>query len=354
MENRYKQLKERLMDEESVCIFDARLEYMNTKDGFRFGKAMLELYGEFQYLELDNFLSGRERNPVLVIFGAGKEGERTLDILKHTKYKRDIYGFCDNNKKLTEEATTRYGLPVYSVYDLLTQEKDVVFLIASQRYSMAFLTQLLNLKVPQKNIFVAPYHILFAQRGKQYFDLFEPAEHEVFVDAGAYDGSTSRDFLKWCHGVYDGIYMFELNSYMKQLCFHNLGNTDHKIHFIEKGCWSEDTTLTFVDSQSSSHILGDVEGGEDSVFAAVCSLDSELKDVVPTFIKMDIEGAEMEALKGARGIIENTRPRLAISVYHKPEDMVDIMDYILRINPDYKLYLRHYSSCCWETVLYAL
>ena len=133
-----------------------------------------------------------------------------------------------------------------------------------------------------------------------------------------------------------------------------MGGAEHRIHFIEKGCWSKDGILTFYDAQSSSRIVGDAQISNEYISVPVCSIDSELKGVVPTFIKMDIEGAEMEALWGAVEIIKSFKPRLAISVYHKPEDMTDIMEYLLQINPDYKFYLRHYSSCCWETVLYAL
>ena len=77
------------------------------------------------------------------------------------------------------------------------------------------------------------------------------------------------------------------------------------------------------------------------------------KDIIPTYIKMDIEGAEMEALLGAQGNIKNNKPKLAICLYHKPEDIIEIPHIILSINPDYKLAIRHYTTCNWETVLYA-
>lgn len=352
MTGKYVNLRESLQDKESKVIFDARIEYMATKDEFRLGKTMLELYGKFQYSELDEFLEGRDKQMPLVICGAGKEGERTLDILKHTGNAQNVYGFFDNNDQIWGE--TRYGLLVYSIYDLLLEKRDMVFIVASQKYGASFQRQLLNLRIPQNNIFVAPYNVLYAQRGKQYFDLFESVEHEVFVDAGAFDGLTSMEFLKWCHGKYDGIYMFELNSNMKRICLSNVGGTEHRIHFIEKGCWSKDGILAFYDAQSSSRIVGDAQISSKYISVPVCSIDSELKGAAPTFIKMDIEGAEMEALRGAVKTIKSFRPRLAISVYHKPEDMTEIMEYLLQINPDYKFYLRHYSSCCWETVLYAL
>jgi hypothetical protein len=70
---------------------------------------------------------------------------------------------------------------------------------------------------------------------------------------------------------------------------------------------------------------------------------------------MDIEGAELNALRGAEKTILKYRPKLAICVYHKPEDIWEIPAYILSLHGDYRLYLRHYDICSpCETVLYAV
>lgn len=85
----------------------------------------------------------------------------------------------------------------------------------------------------------------------------------------------------------------------------------------------------------------------------VDALDNLVKEKV-TFIKLDIEGAEKEALEGAAGIIRRDRPRLAVCIYHKPEDILAIPEIILRMREDYRFYLRQYSIGFAETVLYAL
>ena len=69
---------------------------------------------------------------------------------------------------------------------------------------------------------------------------------------------------------------------------------------------------------------------------------------------MDIEGAEKEALLGARQHIVNERPQLLISSYHIPEDIFQIPLLINDMRDDYKFYIRHYTNCMWETVLYAI
>jgi FkbM family methyltransferase len=71
------------------------------------------------------------------------------------------------------------------------------------------------------------------------------------------------------------------------------------------------------------------------------------------FIKMDIEGAELAALRGASGVIQQFKPRLAISGYHKPEDLWEIPNKILDLNPGYKLAFGHHTPIVWESVFYA-
>ena len=82
-------------------------------------------------------------------------------------------------------------------------------------------------------------------------------------------------------------------------------------------------------------------------------MDDVIKEPV-TFIKMDIEGSEYRALLGARNIIESYKPKLAISIYHKSEDIWQLPQLILEMNSEYKLYLRHYSTAAAETVMYAI
>jgi len=71
------------------------------------------------------------------------------------------------------------------------------------------------------------------------------------------------------------------------------------------------------------------------------------------FIKMDIEGAEMEALSGAAGVIGEFKPRLAISGYHKPQDLWEIPAKLKALNPGYEITFGHHTPIFWESVFYA-
>lgn len=95
------------------------------------------------------------------------------------------------------------------------------------------------------------------------------------------------------------------------------------------------------------------DDGEVSISAVTIDETIRKGDKV-TFIKMDVEGAELESLKGAKEIIIRDKPKLAISIYHKPEDMAAIPLYIKRLVPKYKFYIRHHSNGSSETVLYAI
>ena len=90
-----------------------------------------------------------------------------------------------------------------------------------------------------------------------------------------------------------------------------------------------------------------------NVYVNADSIDNVLKERPATYIKLDVEGSELETLKGATNTIQKYRPKLAISLYHKPEDIVTLPLYIESLGMDYKYYMRHYQTRWCETILYA-
>lgn len=120
------------------------------------------------------------------------------------------------------------------------------------------------------------------------------------------------------------------------------------IRIHNNAAWDKKENIYFDDDGSGSAAK---ENGSLSVDGI--SLDELFPDADVTFVKMDIEGSEMKALEGAKNTIISKKPRLAIYIYHKPWDVVEIPAYILSLVPDYRFYIRHYSSKMWETVLYA-
>jgi len=180
----------------------------------------------------------------------------------------------------------------------------------------------------------------------QYFESFLGLNilGESFVDVGGFDGFTSKQFIAHCPG-YKSINVFEPEPANFGKCIENLSAYRNiKIHNV--GLSNEKANLKIDVMGSGSNVS---ESG--TVDINVDTLDSILNDV-PTFIKMDIEGGELAALKGSYNLIKKHHPKLAISVYHKPGDFWRIPEFILSIRSDYSIYMRHYTECIYETVMF--
>jgi FkbM family methyltransferase len=116
--------------------------------------------------------------------------------------------------------------------------------------------------------------------------------------------------------------------------------------------WSCDTELSFNNEKgrAASAISSERHGTVKGV-----SLDNLIPaDERVTFIKLDVEGAELEALKGSENLIIRSHPKIAVCIYHKPDDYYKIQEYINSIVPDYKFFIRHYHYTAMETVLYCV
>ena len=148
-----------------------------------------------------------------------------------------------------------------------------------------------------------------------------------------------------------GCSCFEPDLKNGERCRKNLSDLEQagKLTMIPKGAWSEAAKLSFAAKANGMSAIG-----EGDATIETTALDEVFSDRRITFIKMDIEGAEYEALRGSEKTIRAQRPKLAISIYHKPEDIVELPKLILEFQPDYHLYLRHYCIFDNETVLYAI
>lgn len=180
----------------------------------------------------------------------------------------------------------------------------------------------------------------------QYFEPFYTVPDGcVFIDAGGYDGETSIEFARR-HPGYGSIHVFEPSATNHAKVVQALqGMRSVQVHAV--GLSSQQDTLRFSgEAGSASKITGD---GSESI--AVDRLDRLAPSQVD-FIKMDLEGWELNALEGARESILRDHPILAISAYHHPLDFIRIPAYVLGLRKDYDLYLRHYTEGWTESVLY--
>lgn len=180
----------------------------------------------------------------------------------------------------------------------------------------------------------------------QYFEPFLSLKGigETFIDVGGFDGYTSAEFMKRYPG-YRAVHVFEPDPGNFEKCVSRVGlNRDVVCHPFGL---SRGHALLKLEVQGSGSRVSE----RGSIEVTVDALDEVLHDV-PTFIKMDVEGAEMDAIEGARETIFAHHPTLAISVYHKPGDFWRIPRLVFSIRDDYEVFIRHYTECIYETVMF--
>ena len=174
------------------------------------------------------------------------------------------------------------------------------------------------------------------------------------MDVGAYVGDTIGPLLSQAEqkNVKLGrIVAFEPGELGYRMMERAYGDTPGVV-LIKKGVSDENTTKYFVDSGVGGRLSTEAE--QNSTAIPVVKLDSVPECQDATWIKMDIEGAEMSALQGARELITRNHPKLTICIYHSKEDTIRIAEYIHELVPEYKLYVRHHTRTNNETVLYAV
>lgn len=185
----------------------------------------------------------------------------------------------------------------------------------------------------------------------EYFDIIKNENLKVIIDAGGFIGDTAIGFAyKNPSGI---VYSFEPS----EIGFEKikiLSRDFPNIYPVKKGLWNENCPLLFNEGEKQSNGSRVGEGNKiidgitlDSFIQAQCISKVD-------FIKMDIEGAELNALDGARYVIERDKPDLAICIYHSPTDLWEIPLWIKRNFPEYKIYIDHTDGMfVWGTVCFA-
>lgn len=191
---------------------------------------------------------------------------------------------------------------------------------------------------------------IYDPKAIQYFDpgLLDLSAHERFVDGGGYDGQTTLDFIRFAGKAYDRIYYFEPDPALMQRSQALLAGRPN-IEFHTCGLYSRSGDIGF---QQTGNTAGAIRE-DGNLTIRVVSLDERIAGPL-TFIKMDVEGAEYEALLGARVHILRNRPKLAICAYHCNHDLWRLQKLLHAWVPSYRFHLRHYSQTGLETVLFAI
>ena len=343
----------------------------------------------FNDCELNMLDDLRPRPKELYIFGAGTMGREVLARLGRAGYR--VQAFLDNNRRLWTETVA--GLPVVDpatmrgnagitviLASLLADEmrehcrsleiSDVVSMSeAVRRFHLTHaFTQIEEDAMPGLGVWddedsILTYRSLLRFRGTLdlaqlpspapclYFtdSVATPDNLRAFVDCGAFDGDTYREFKRVTNGGYDRYYGFEPEPVLYGILEKVVAGDSRAVLFK---CGLGETA-----GEANFHALGSghsniEEGG--SLRIRVDSLDNVLANRPISMIKMDIEGAEMAALAGAEKIIRQQRPLLAISCYHQLDHLWRIPLWIRALDVGYRLRLLHHGTSYSDSVCYGI
>ena len=231
-----------------------------------------------------------------------------------------------------EEDYTQHKKEYTHVYTLLKDKK-----------SKDIFTKLINFKISFDYKFMKGFT---NNHQEQYFDkeIIPSIANISFLDGGGYVGDTATEVIK-NYPDFKKIYLIEPIAENIRIAKRELGHLQN-IEFFTCGVSSKKEILHFNEEKSFSSIYGN---GTQSV--NVDTIDNIVGEKVD-YIKLDIEGAEQDAIIGAKQTIKKYHPILAICIYHKAEDWYKIPQIVLAIDADYDVYLRHYMEGIFESVMY--
>ena len=234
---------------------------------------------------------------------------------------------------VSKEWLERYGKELQYAYDKLADD-----------FSRQVFADTLNYKLSGKISY------LFAcetQRQEDLQSIFIFTDKENYLDLGAYNGDTVLEFLQLTDNKCSSIVAVEpdrRNCRKLRALKDELGLGDSfMVH--EAGVWQERTILSFSDSGGRQSTFIDASKAE----VNVDTIDAFADGRAISYIKMDVEGAELQALEGGKATIKQFVPKLFVAAYHYDADLFRLPMAIWKLVPDYKIYLRkHPYVPAWE------
>lgn len=326
-----KKIYERMADDISKQIFIDRLCFALTKEFNYIRKIVLSTE---EGIALQRLL--KENKGDIYIYGAGVRGERFGRIFDNVNWT----GYIDCVKK-----GGCNGKNIYRIQEVPNREQATVVIsnvyeedeIKKQLMDSGFLAE--------KIIILNEYDRRLEKR--QYFEAFLKIKKGAMLDAGGYDGEEVIKYMNYMGDDKCKFYLFEPDKNNYEICKRRLKKYKNgSIH--NKGLSDTNGIMKFNQIGTSSASFSKA-GTEEVEVTTIDSLNDNF-----SFVKVDVEGGEKNLLNGASNTIRLQKPNVAISIYHKEEDIIELPQILLNLNPNYKFYIRHYSVGTPETVLYAI
>ena len=252
---------------------------------------------------------------------------------EHTLYTPDVP--IEGGGLFTYEYCLEHAAELEKVYDSLADD-----------LSRKVFADVINFRISGKTEYLKS---VTTPKSEVYTDIIRPEGNEVYVDLGAYTGDTIAELLEYTDGKYEKIYALEPDRRnFKKLTVSTEGMEN--VEIFNCAVWEKDTELMFADRSGRQSAVSTAGKPKEAR-----SVDSILAGGRADIIKMDVEGAEDEAINGAVNTIKAFRPKLMISLYHRNRDIFYLPLKVLELHPDYRLFIRHQPYIpAWETNLYAI
>ena len=231
------------------------------------------------------------------------------------------------------------------LYNLCYEDIKKAYESLSDDESKAVFSSVINYRISGKMKFLLE---TYSEKYEKY-DILNKNKIETAIDGGAYNGDTAKEAALNFEGV-RRIYAFEPDTRnFKKLSKYADEETKCQIIPINSALYSEDGQGSFLGSGNRNSTISGTSSHEflksDISLMKIDSLECGRVD----YVKLDVEGAEYEALLGARETIEKYHPALSVSLYHKSRDIFTLINYLREEYPEYKLYLRRIRCVpAWE------
>lgn len=182
-----------------------------------------------------------------------------------------------------------------------------------------------------------------------------PEEGDIIMDGGISSHVVAQEALSNTIGPSGRLYGFEPDPVGFVEASDKLQNLElNNIELLPLGLWKGKDTLHFKSIGQGSFVTQGPQ--ENTIACEMTSVDDFVKEngvERVDFLKLDVEGSEFNAIRGAIKTIVQHKPKLAISIYHLPQDIYVLPKLIKQIGPEYKFYMGHHQPCLHETILYA-
>lgn len=188
-----------------------------------------------------------------------------------------------------------------------------------------------------------------SSKDEVFKNIIKLSSDEGYLDLGAYRGDTVEEFLNYCNNEYNSITALEPDRRTFKKLTEYLKNVPESVAY-QKAIYGESKTLIFSSKAGRQSTISSKGEEIESI-----TVDELCENKKITYIKMDVEGAEYEALKGAANTLKTQKPKLNIALYHKSRDIFELPLKIAEINPNYKFHLRRHPYIpCWDMNLYCI